>query len=57
MATRYSKEKYARIRGMKNQTLSNLAADSKKQKLGDEKGEIAILSSIQIALTSPSPWK
>ena len=33
MATRYSKEKYAHIRGLKNEPLSNLAADSKKQKL------------------------
>lgn len=55
MATRYSKEKYARIRGLKNEPLSNLIADSKKRKLGEEKGEIATLPSIQIASSSPTP--
>lgn len=55
MTTRYSKEKYACIRGLKNEPLSNLAANSKKRKLAEEKGETAALPSIQIALSSPTP--
>ena len=48
MTTRYSKEKYACIKGMKNETLSHLAVDSKKQKLSDKKGDTVVLSSAQI---------
>lgn len=55
MTTRYSKEKYACIRGLKNEPLSNLAVNSKKRKLAEEKGETAALPSIQIALSSPTP--
>ena len=55
MATRYSKEKYAHIRGMKNEPLSSLAMDSKKQKLGDEKGDTVVPPSIQTASSSPTP--
>nr|POE52350.1 hypothetical protein CFP56_65584 [Quercus suber] len=40
---------------MKNEPLSNLAVDSKKQKLGDVKGETVVLPSIQIAPSSPTP--
>ena len=52
MATRYSKEKYARIKNLKNEPLSNLTADSKKRKLGDEKSEAAALPLIHIAPSS-----
>lgn len=55
MATRYSKDKYAHIRGLKNEPVSNLATDSKKRKLGEEKGETAVLPSIQIVPSSPTP--
>nr|POF05329.1 hypothetical protein CFP56_37634 [Quercus suber] len=48
MATRYSMEKYARIRGMKNETLSQLTADLKRRKLYNEKGDAAISLSVQI---------
>ena len=40
---------------MKNEPLSNLATDSKKRKLGEEKGEIAALPPIHIAPSSPTP--
>ena len=53
MATRYGKEKYAHIKNLKNEPLSNLTADSKKSKLGDEKSEAVALPSIHIASSSP----
>jgi len=46
MAIKYGKEKYACIKGMKNKPLSNLAVDSKKWKLSDEKGDTIVLLSI-----------
>ena len=52
MATRYSKEKYDRIKGMKNEPLSQLAADLKRQKMHDEKGDMVVSSSIQIISSS-----
>ena len=55
MATRYGKEKYARIKNLKNEPLSILIADSKKSKLGDEKSEAVALPSIHIASSSPTP--
>ena len=55
MATRYSKEKYACIKGMKNEPLSQLAEDPKRQKLHDEKGDMVISSSIQIIPSSLTP--
>ena len=54
MATSYSKEKYARIRGLKKKPLSNLAADSKKRKLSEQKGEAATLPFVQVAPSSPT---
>ena len=54
MATKYSKEKYARIKRMKNEPLSHLDADSKKRKLSDKKGDTVVLSSVQIAPSSPT---
>ena len=49
MATRYSKEKYARIRSLKNEPLSNFTADSKKRKLDEEKGETVSPPFVHIA--------
>lgn len=54
MATKYSKEKFARIKGMKNEPLSHLDADSKKRKFSDKKGDTIVLSSMQIAPSSPT---
>jgi len=54
MAIRYSKEKYARIKNLKNEPLSNLTADSKKRKLSDEKAETAALPPIHITPSSPT---
>ena len=51
----YSKEKYACIKNLKNEPLSNLTADSKKRKLGDEKSEAAALPHVHIAFSSPTP--
>ena len=53
MATRYSKEKYARIKDLKNEPLSNIATDSKKRKLGEEKGETAALPSLEVTAFTP----
>ena len=39
---------------MKNEPLSYLDADSKKRKLSDKKGDTVVLSSMQIALSSPT---
>lgn len=55
MTTRYSKEKDARIRGMKNEPLSQLAVDSKKRKLNDEKGDAMVSPSVQAIPSSPTP--
>lgn len=54
MATGYSKEKYAHIRGMKNEPLSQLAANSKKRKL-NEKGDVVVSPSVQAIPSSPTP--
>lgn len=35
MATRYSKDKYARVKGMKNEPLSQVAIEMKKRKLNN----------------------
>ena len=55
MATRYSKEKYAHIKGMKNEPLSQLAIDSKKQKLNDEKGDTVVPLLVQTIPSSLTP--
>ena len=44
----YSKEKYAHIGGMKSEPLSQLASNSKRQKLYDEKGEAIVSLPVQI---------
>ena len=56
MATRYSKEKYARIRGMKNEPPSQLASDPKRRKLHDEKGKTVVSLPIQIIPSYPTPF-
>ena len=55
MATRYSKGKYARIKNLKNEPLSNLTADSKKRKLSDKKAKTAALPLVHTAPSSPTP--
>lgn len=55
MAIQYSKEKYAHIRGMKHEPLSQLTLDPKRQKLHDEKGKATVSSPIQIIPSSPTP--
>nr|POF08717.1 hypothetical protein CFP56_04835 [Quercus suber] len=53
MATGYSKDKYARIKNLKNEPLANLISDSKKRKLSDEKADTSILPPVQTAHSSP----
>nr|POF01846.1 hypothetical protein CFP56_36618 [Quercus suber] len=56
MATRYSRDKYARIKNLKSEPLANLTSGSKKRKLGDEKAEASLLNpSVHIAPPSPTP--
>ena len=55
MATRYSKEKNACTKNLKNEPLSNLTANSKKRKLSDEKAVTTTLLPVHIALSSPTP--
>ena len=45
MATRYSKDKYARVKGMKNEPLSQLAIETKKHKLNRRKVRQPLLPS------------
>ena len=54
MATRYSKDKYAHIKNLKNEPLANLTFDSKKRKLSDEKADTTTLPSVHVALSSPT---
>nr|POE76469.1 hypothetical protein CFP56_18922 [Quercus suber] len=56
MATRYSKEKYARIKNLKNEPLANLTSGSKKRKLGDEKAEVSFPNpSVHVTAPFPTP--
>ena len=55
MATKYSKDKYARIKDLKNEPLYNLTADPKKRKLSDEKTETATPLSVHTNPSSPTP--
>ena len=55
MATRYSKDKYAHIKNLKNEPLANLTSDSKKRKLSGEKADTATLLSVHVAPSSPTP--
>lgn len=55
MATRYRKDKYARIKNLRNEPLANLTFDSKKRKLSDEKADTTTLPPVHTALPSPTP--
>ena len=55
LATRYSKDKYAHVKGMKNEPLSQLAIETKKRKLNKEKGETTTSPIIYTAPSSPIP--
>ena len=54
MATQYSKDKYARIRDLKNEPLAKLTFDSKKRKQSDEKVDAAVPPPINVAPSSPT---
>nr|POE98107.1 hypothetical protein CFP56_43240 [Quercus suber] len=54
MATRYSKDKYARIKNLKNKPLANLTFDSRKRKLNDDKDD-AVVPTPSVHTASPSP--
>nr|POE62363.1 hypothetical protein CFP56_43950 [Quercus suber] len=54
MSTRYSKDKYALIRDLKNEPLAKLTSNSKKRKLSDEKVDAAALPTINVAPSSPT---
>ena len=57
MATRYSKDKYARIKNLKNKPLASLTSDSKKRKLSDEKVEASIPNPfVHVTPLSPTPF-
>ena len=51
----YSKDKYARIKDLKNEPLAKLTFDSKKRKFGDEKVEYALSPTVNVAPPSPTP--
>ena len=55
MTTRYSKDKYARIRDLKNEPLVKLTSDLKKRKLSEEKVDAATLPPVNVAPSSPTP--
>ena len=55
MATIYSKDKYARIKDLKNEPLAKLTFDSKKRKFGDEKVDAAPSPTVNVAPPSPTP--
>ena len=55
MATRYIKDNYASINGMKNELLSQLSVEKKKSKLNEEKGEMTISPIIRTVHFSPTP--
>ena len=53
MAARYSKDKYACIKNLKNEPLANLTSDLKKRKLSDEKANTFALPPVHIAPPFP----
>ena len=55
METRYSKDKYAGIKDLKNEPLAKLTFDSKKRKFGDEKVDVALSPTVNVAPPSPTP--
>nr|POE73343.1 hypothetical protein CFP56_40668 [Quercus suber] len=52
MATRYSKDKYARVKNLKNEPLSLITPRSKKRKLDEGKDETPAFQSL---FRTPSP--
>nr|POF16088.1 hypothetical protein CFP56_15579 [Quercus suber] len=55
MTTRYSKDKYAHIKDLKNEPLANLTSDLKKRKLSDEKVDAAAHPLVHVPPPSPTP--
>ena len=55
MAPKYSKDKYAHIKNLKNEPLANLTFDLKKRKLSDEKVDTNVLPPVHTAPPSPTP--
>ena len=55
MVTRYGKDKYARIKDLKNEPLAKLTFDSKKRKFGNEKVDAALSPTVNVAPPSPTP--
>ena len=55
MATRYSKDKYARVKNLKNELLSHLTPRSKKRKLDEGKDETPSPSTLFGTPSSPTP--
>lgn len=54
MATRYSKDKCARVKGTKNEPLSQLVVETKKRKLNEEKGETTTSPIVRTIPSSPT---
>ena len=54
MATRYSKDKFARIKNLKNKPLANLTFDSKKRKLNNKNADTIALPSAHVTPSSPT---
>ena len=55
MASRYSKDKYAHVKSLKNEPLSHITPGSKKCKLDEGKDETSILKSLFGTPSSPTP--
>ena len=55
MATRYSKDKYARVKNLKNEPLSLITPGSKKHKLDEGKDETPTIQSLFRTPFSPTP--
>lgn len=55
MATRYNKDKYARVKSLKNESLSHITLGSKKCKLDEGKDETPVLKSLFGTPFSPIP--
>ena len=55
MATRYSKDKYARVKNLKNEPLSLITPGSKKRKLDEGKDKTLAIQSLFLTPFSPTP--
>ena len=55
MATRYNKDKYARVMNLKNEPLSLITPRSKKRKLDEGKDKTPALQSLFCTPSSPTP--